>query len=156
MQKTSKKANKLDGSCRGCGKDIGVNLFENDEKWAQKHLKDHVFVCPYCGYKSESFIEGVFFKWSKNSIEHIITMTEKRQKMIILCGKQFEKAYPLLINMPKKIIVYIRKKAHKCVLGKYLSYKKFVFKHPYVKKFKKNTLIGMEVNRDNIRIRKIY
>jgi hypothetical protein len=86
----------------------------------------------------------------------MITMTEKRHGMILLSGKQFKKAYPLLINMPRDITAYVRKKAHKCKLGKYLRYKRFSFAHPYLRKFKKHTLISIEVKDDSIRVRKIF
>jgi DNA-directed RNA polymerase subunit RPC12/RpoP len=150
-----KNGKKLEGKCNKCSKEITVNLDGNDEKWAQKELKTHSYICPYCGFKGGSFLEGVTFNWQDNSIEHMITMTEKRQRAIILTGKQYKKAYPLLVNMPRKITVYVRKKAHKCALGKYFKHNRFVFAHPYLKKFKKKTLINIEVKGDSIRIRKI-
>lgn len=144
----------LTGRCVQCNSEIIVDLGDNDEIWARKELTSHAYECPTCKLVG-NFIECVRYNWKPTKFEHILTKTEINSGRLIIAGKQYRMFYPLMINMPDHIDVYVRKKRGRYKLSKYNKWCKFYVYHPYLKKFKPHDLISIEVANNYIRVRKI-
>ena len=144
----------LTGRCIQCDSEIVVDLGDNDEVWAQKNLITHDYKCPTCKILG-NFIECVKFSWSITKLEHILTKSEVQHGLLEIAGNQYRMFYPLMIHMPPKIDIYVRRKKCHYTLGKYTKRCKFVVRHPCLKKFKPHDIISIEVGRSSIRVRKI-